>query len=234
MVPAIQNKKEMNMDRFLKKIVWLVMIIPLIYLALVWKKLPEKVAMHFDLKGEVDRYGNKQELIVMIIVLSAMSVLVYLILTNIYRIDPKKYAAENKSRLNRMGFGIVVFLSALLCMIIYSSLHGNIKFSMRFILAGVGLLFAFIGNYMNNIKPNYFAGFRLPWTLENEENWKRTHAMASKLWFFGGLVAAVACLLIPSPEIALIAFFAITMTMTIIPIVYSYRLFKKQKASGNT
>ena len=53
------------MDKFLKRIVWLIVIIPAIYLAIVWNKLPEKVAMHFDLKGNVDRFGSKNELIIM-------------------------------------------------------------------------------------------------------------------------------------------------------------------------
>jgi uncharacterized membrane protein len=233
MVFTIQDKKEMNMDRILKKIVWLVMIIPAVYLAITWNRLPEKVAMHYDLRGQVDRYGSKNELITMVIVLIAVNVLVYLLLTNIYRIDPKKYAAENKSRLNRMAFAVSVFLSALLCMLLYSSLQNNIKFSMRIILAGIGLLFAIMGNYMHNIKPNYFAGFRLPWALENEENWKKTHAYAGKLWFFGGILAAVVCLLMPDGLAAIIAFFTITFIMTLIPIVYSYRLFREQKRSGS-
>ncbi|MDP9040747.1 MAG: SdpI family protein, partial [Bacteroidota bacterium] len=102
------------------------------------------------------------------------------------------------------------------------------KFSSRFILAGAGLLFAFIGNYMHNIKPNYFAGFRLPWTLENEENWKKTHALAGKLWFVGGIFISVICLLLP-PKPSIAAFYTIMIVITLIPCVYSYRLYRKQK-----
>ena len=46
------------MDTFLKRIVWLIMIAPAIYLAIAWNKLPETVVMHFDLQGRPDRYGN--------------------------------------------------------------------------------------------------------------------------------------------------------------------------------
>jgi hypothetical protein len=48
-------------------------------------------------------------------------------------------------------------------------------------IAGVGLMLAVVGNYIYNIKPNYFAGIRLPWTLHNDENWKRTHLLGGKL-----------------------------------------------------
>jgi len=217
------------MDKFFKKIVWLVIILPVVYLAIVWNKLPEKVAMHFDLKGNVDRFGSKNELILMSSVLIFMNAVVYLILTNIYRIDPKRYAAENKSRLYRIAFAVCVFISAVLCLIIYSSTQGNIKFSTRLILSGIGLLFAFIGNYMHNLKPNYFAGFRLPWTLENEDNWRKTHLLGGKVWFVGGLVIAVICLLLP-PEASMVAFFAIMLVIVFIPAIYSYRLYKKQKS----
>jgi immunity protein, SdpI family len=220
------------MDKLLKKIVWLIIILPGIYLAIVWKHLPEKIAMHFDWKGNVDRYGDKNELITASILLILMNAVVFSILTNIYRIDPKKYAAENKNRLIRIGFAVSVFLSAVLCFIIYTSNHGNLKFSVSFILAGVGLLFAIIGNYMHTIKPNYFAGFRLPWTLENEENWRRTHLLAGKLWFSGGLFLAVICLLL-TPPISIVVFFAVMLAVTIIPAVYSYRLYKEQKSTNS-
>ena len=78
------------------------------------------------------------------------------------------------------------------------------------------------------MKPNYFAGFRLPWTLENAENWKKTHQLSGKLWFAGGLLIAVTCLFLPSLP-AMIVFFAVMMVLVVIPCVYSYRLFKKQK-----
>lgn len=91
----------------------------------------------------------------------------------------------------------------------------------------MGLMFAFIGNYMNNIKPNYFAGLRLPWTLSSDDNWRRTHQMAGKLWFWGGLSAAILSLIIPSP-FSIIVFFLILSVLVIIPIVYSYRIFKNE------
>jgi uncharacterized membrane protein len=228
MALTIQNKKEIVMDKLLKKIVWLFVAIPLIYLAFAWNNLPEKVAMHFDLRGNVDRFGSKNELLIMVLIITIVNIGVYLLLTNIYRIDPKKYAIENKTRLNRIGFAVTLFMAAILCVIIYSSTHDDMKFSTKLIFAGVGLLFSFIGNYMHNIKPNYFAGIRLPWTLENEDNWRKTHLLGGKLFFAGGLLIAIICLLTPA-VISIIVFFVITIIITIIPCIYSYRLYKQQK-----
>jgi uncharacterized membrane protein len=233
MVPAIQIKKEIIMENFMKKIIWLIIIIPAVYLAIVWNQLPERVAMHFNLKGDIDRYGSKNGLLLLISLLTVLNAGIYLLLTNMYRIDPKKKAADNKGRFQRIGFGVSVFMAAVLCFVIYSSVNGNAKFSVRLILAAVGLLFAFMGNYMHNIKPNYFAGIRLPWTLNNDENWKKTHLLAGKLWFVGGLLIAIMCLLLPV-VLSMILFFIITVFITVIPGVYSYRLYKKQKAINST
>ena len=214
------------MTRYFKYLIWLIALVPLVYLLSIWKGLPEEMAMHFDLKGNPDRFGNKSELLVMAVVLSAMSILIYFVLSNIYKIDPKKYAADNKDRLRRMGFAVAVFIIALTCFIIYSTSKGNMKMSMRYIFAGVGLLLCLIGNYMHTIKPNYFAGLRLPWTLNNEDNWRKTHLLAGKLWFIGGLVIAILCLLVPD-TVAIVSFFIATMVLILVPVIYSYRLYRK-------
>jgi len=220
------------MKEVLKTIIWLIMLVPAIYLAVVWNELPERVAMHFDLQGHPDGYGNKTELITLVSVFIVMNAVIYLILTNIYRIDPRKYAAENKDRLQSIGIAVAVFLAAVSVVVIYSTRQGSIKLSMGLIFAGVGLLLAIVGNYLPNLKPNYFAGLRLPWTLESEENWRKTHRLAGKIFFTGGLVLAIVCLFTP-PVASIIIFTAGTMLMLIIPCVYSYRIYKRQKLSGS-
>jgi uncharacterized membrane protein len=109
-------------------------------------------------------------------------------------------------------------------------MHTTLKsvpfFSVRFLFISMGLLFAIIGNYMNNLKPNWFAGLRLPWTLENEDNWRRTHQLASKLWFAGGLLMALCGFLLPF-KAAFTALIIIGLIIVIVPGVYSYRIYKE-------
>ena len=217
------------MNAILKKLAWLVLIAPAIYLALTWNNLPERIAMQYDLQGQPTRFGDRTELMGMVILLTIVDIFIYLLLPNVYRIDPKKYAAENKDRLYRITFAIIVFMAALQCLIIFYATRSNIELKMNFIFAGVGLLFAIIGNYMPNLKPNYFAGLRLPWTLESEDNWRRTHHMAGKLWFVGGLLLAVTCLFISSRSSGIV-FIIVTSIIILIPCVYSYRIYKKRNA----
>ena len=221
------------MDALIKRIIWAIWAAPVIYLAAVWNKLPEKVPMHYNLSGEPDRFGNKTELLIVLAIMLAVNIGVYFLLVNINRIDPKKkYRDENRPRMRRLAFAVSIFVSAITCFIIYSSIGSSPKFNSKIIVIAVGLLFTVVGNYMYNIKPNYFAGIRLPWTLENEDNWKQTHLLAGKLWFAGGLFIALMALLLPG-KATLICTFAVLAIITVIPAVYSYRLFKQGQAHSS-
>ncbi len=216
------------MEKFMKKIIWLIILAPGAYLAFKWNTVPETVAMHLNIKGEVDRYGSKNELITMVAILTFVNILVYVLLPQAYKIDPKKYAADNRSRLFRIAFTVSVFLAAVICLLIYSSINGNSVLGSKFMLMGIGLLFAIIGNYMYTIKPNYFAGFRLPWTLQDDENWRKTHMLGGKLFFAGGLLIGAMSLIAPF-MISIIAFIAITVIIILVTTIYSYQFYKKQK-----
>jgi uncharacterized membrane protein len=228
MVSSIQIKKEIIMDKFLKKIIWLIIIAPAIYLAIVWNKLPQKIAIHFNLRGNPDRYGSKTGLIVGVAVLMVLATAIWLLMPLVYKIDRKKRAVENKPRLLRMAFAISLFISFVSCILINSSVY-SIHFNIRLIFGSIGLMWCIMGNYMHNIKPNHFAGFRTSWTLNNEENWRKTHLLGGKLWFTGGLLVTIVCFF-ASINIVVITFVSVSLIIILIPFIYSYRLYKKQKA----
>ncbi|HEX7903338.1 MAG TPA: SdpI family protein [Chitinophagaceae bacterium] len=221
------------MNTFIKYMIWPILVGPAIYLAIVWNKLPRQVPLHYNFQGEVDRYGSKTELLGALAVLIGVNIGLYFLLTNINRVDPKKkYTEENISRMKKLAFAISIFMTATACFIIYTSEHAVEKLNFKIIVAAVGVLFVILGNYMYTIKPNYFAGIRLPWTLENEYNWKQTHMLAGKLWFAGGLLITFNAFLLPDSAVFIIMI-VIIVILTIIPIVYSYRLYKKQNATGS-
>lgn len=204
--------------------------IPWLYLIFIYSSLPETIPTHFDSKGLPNDYGNKITLPVSIGVLTVVGLGVFYLLRNIKSLDPKRNAGVSSSVFNKMALAIVVFISFLSVMIISSTVHGSILFS-RLILPLMGLFFAYMGNLMFSLKPNYFAGIRLPWTLENEENWRKTHQLGGKLWFGGGLLITLTSLLF-NDKTAQIIFISIAVIITIIPAYYSFRLFKKQKKSS--
>ena len=88
----------------------------------------------------------------------------------------------------------------------------------------VGLLFLILGNYLPKIRQNRTMGIKLPWTLQSEENWTRTHRLSGFLWVLCGLV------MIPLSLLRLWSgwlFGALLAVMVLIPAVYSYALHRK-------
>lgn len=202
----------------------LIALLPAVYLLLLWPTLPQTVPMHFGADLKPDRLGDKSELWISTAILGLVSVGVYFLLVNLHRIDPKRKGNPQAGTFQRLAFGLVVFLAALNCLFLTSA--KSTVAVQQFLFPLLGLLFAFIGNYFNTIKPNYFAGIRLPWTLNNAENWRRTHQLSGKLWFAGGLlIAAVSFFL--SPQASFVFFLSAIFVLVLIPVVYSYRLFKK-------
>ncbi|MBA2744852.1 MAG: SdpI family protein [Flavisolibacter sp.] len=200
-----------------------VALVPPAYLALIWNSVPQTVPIHFDESLNPDRYGSRNELWYIALIIAAVSILLFILLKNIHRIDPKR-KNQPSSRFTQLAIGLVIFMSALSLLIIFSAAH-NTRLMENLLFPFMGLLFAFLGNYMVNIKPNYFAGFRLPWTLNNNENWRRTHQLGGKLWFWGGLALAMICLIIPV-KFAAPLFIIVMVILTAIPAIYSYRIFK--------
>ena len=99
------------------------MLLPFIYLAYLWNDLPSKVPMHWDLKGEIDRYGGKSELIIIPILLP---LLVYVIFLVVPKIDPKNKLNKMGDKLQTIKFLMTTFMSILALFIIYSAKNQSI------------------------------------------------------------------------------------------------------------
>ena len=91
----------------------------------------------------------------------------------------------------------------------------------------IGLMFAIIGNYLPKCKQNYTIGIKIPWTLESEENWNKTHRMAGWLWLFCGIVLMLSGILSVVWKFSIWVLLAVMPVMVFVPVVYSYGLHRK-------
>ena len=202
-----------------------IVLLPFLYLAYVWNQLPAQVPLHYNIKGEVDRYGDKSELILIPIM---TSLLIYVIFLAVPHIDPKKQIQKMGKKYDTLKWVITTFMSVLALFIIYTAKNQSFA-NPNYILLLCGVLFILLGNYFKTIKANYFIGIRTPWTLENESVWKETHKLGGKIWFAGGLLVILSSLIFDE-RTNFIIFMTIIAVMVLVPVIYSYLLFKKQRA----
>jgi uncharacterized membrane protein len=204
-----------------------IVLLPYIYLAYIWNQLPEKVPMHWNIKGEIDRYGEKVELIIIPIFLP---LLVYIIFLVVPKIDPKNRLNKMGNKLQTIKFLLTTLMSILALLIIYTAKNESFT-NPNYMVLIIGVLYIVLGNYFKTLKANYFIGIRTPWTLEKETVWKKTHELGGKLWFIGGIIVVIASLILRK-ETNFTVFLIITGIITIIPIVYSYLTFKNEKKTA--
>lgn len=198
-----------------------IVLLPFVYLYIVWNKLPQKVPLHWNMKGEIDRYGDKSELILIPVLLP---LLIYGLFWIIPKIDPKGKIKNMGNKYDMLKTVLTVFMSALSMIIIYASMNESL-YNPNYIVLLIGLLFLILGNFFKTIRANYFIGIKTPWTLENETVWKETHKLAGKLWFAGGLIIVFGSLLLEK-KANFTLFTVITIIITVIPVGYSYVKFK--------
>ena len=198
--------------------------IPFIYAAYLYPSLPEIIPTHFNLKGEADGFGGKDSIYLGPIIMGVTSLFTYFLLTNIKKIDPKRNEQVEDGLFQKFGFFTVLFLSALSMVILYATTHQGISIE-KLLFPIMGLAFAALGVYMPKLKQNYFAGFKLPWTLENVDNWNATHKIAGKVWLYGGVIQFFAGMVFSSVA-SFVIFFIAMVVMVLVPTIYSYRMFK--------
>jgi uncharacterized membrane protein len=207
---------------------FIMMVIPWIYLAFIWNDLPQIIPTHFGIDGLPDTYGPKKSILLMPVIFSVIGIPVYFIMFNIHKIDPKKkYIASTASVFSKIAVVVIILFCAMCMFIFYWTLKGKVE-GIPVLFCGLSLFFAYIGNLMHSIKPNYFAGFRLPWALENEDNWRKTHQLASKIWFIGGIALAVISLILQMKAL-IVVFISAILIMSIVPCIYSFNLFRRSK-----
>lgn len=197
-------------------------IIPMIFSILLYNKLPEKIPTHFNINGEVDSYGSKFFVCILFpIILCIINLLLNIILNN----DPKKQN-HNEALLTIFKF----IIPSISLIFIPSSILISLGFNINIAIIApifISIIFILIGNYLPKCRPNYTMGIRLPWTLNNENNWIKTHRLSGFLWVISGLILLLTTLI--NKNLSFYVLIISIILTVIIPCIYSFILYKKSK-----
>ncbi len=187
-------------------------------------RLPETVATHWSLQGTPDGYSSR---------LWAAAVMPFatLCLTGLFNVLPKMDPRrENYAKFLSSYWLIanaVLAFSGLAHVLILANALGYTVQVDRLVPVGLGLLFAFLGNYLTRVEPNWFVGVRTPWTLSSDTVWRKVHRTAGWLFVIAGLVIAGGAF---APRRVFFPLFVATIALAAgIPVVQSYFLWKREQ-----
>ncbi len=194
-----------------------VILLPMLAGLILWNQLPEQMPIHWNAAGEVDGWSSRAFAVFgMPLILLAFQWLCA-IGTGA---DPKK--ASHSEKMIHLVLWIIPVLSVIMHMLTYAAALGK-EVRMEVVMPIlVGLVLAIVGNYLPKCKQNYTIGIKIPWTLNSEENWNRTHRFAGRIWVVGGLA-----IMLTGFFGGVWIFLPIVLLMVLAPVIYSYLLHRK-------
>lgn len=203
----------------------IIILLPILFGLIMWDALPDIMTTHWGADGNQDGFGEKAFAVfgLPVILLTGHFICLY------FTFLDKKQKNQNKKALGVI-FWIIPIISLFVNGIVYAAALGKeLNFGML-VPGALGILFIFIGNYLPKIKRNRTLGIKISWTLNNEENWNKTHRLGGKVWVIGGFIILFSVFLPPAAMVSV--WVCVTLVMIIIPIVYSYSIYKKHKKGG--
>ncbi len=202
-----------------------VTLLPILAGVIFWNRLPDQIVTHWGADGVANGWSSKE---FAVFGTPCMLTVIQIIMLFIVLNDPKRKNIHYKP----MGivFWIVPVISLAVSGVVYAAALGFEVNVLAVVYVLVGVLFILLGNYMPKLQQNYTVGIRLPWTLNNPENWNRTHRLGGKIFIAGGIVMLVIALLsnMLGDNITLTLMIADLAVCVIIPVVYSFIQFRKK------
>jgi uncharacterized membrane protein len=196
----------------------------MLFSAVVYAQLPEKVATHFDLHGQPDGWSGKG--------LAAFGIPCFMLaMFGVFNALPK--LLPRKRNLDRFEDTywlittlVLAYMAIFHVVVVGKALGWPIDIPTA-VLLSIGSMFVILGNLLPRVKSNWIMGIRTPWTLESESVWRETHRLGGKTMMLGGLITMVAAFL-PARIQPIVGIAALAIG-AFVPVVYSYILWRREK-----
>ncbi len=186
---------------------------------IIYPLIPNKLP-HYIVNNVIDGYSGKWP----VFILAFLPIGMFFLMMLISKLD-------SRNEKNKKVFEVSTFFSVLTFIamnwvfnMIFLGLEIDVLKVTNFIM---GLLFIGLGNYMPQVKTNKVFGIRTPWTLADENVWKKTHRFGGYVLIIGGVVS-FACAFI-NGYIGMIAVSIIITIVIGIICLYSYMEYKRLK-----
>jgi uncharacterized membrane protein len=183
--------------------------------------MPEQIASHWNAKGEVDGYMSKFWglffMPLLILFMNASMILVP-------KIDPKK---SNIEKFKGFYGNFIIIFNLFMLYVFSLTIAWNMGYYFDMtvaIIPALAIFFYFVGQLVGKAKRNYLIGIKLPWTLDNDVVWDKTHKVGERVF---KIMAIIILFGVFFKDQAFWFMFVPLLLGMIYLVVYSYVEFKK-------
>ncbi len=207
-----------------KLLVWSLIIGLAVITISLYPSLPASIPSHWNLKGEVDSYGNKNTVFIFLAVAIILMIFMDFVQKKIFK---KGDLGDSKNVYQIIEYTIIIYLLSIQVLILILAKGIKLNAS-QIILLGLGVVFIIIGNYNSRIKQNKFFGVRTSWTLSNKHIWRKTQLLGGYVLVLTGIIILLSSFFNNWVGFIILGVSVIVIVLT--TTVYSYRLVKIEKA----
>lgn len=213
----------------MKKLFSTLTFLPLVISIFAFSLLPEQIPVHFNLAGEVDRWGSRLEIFILPVLVAVIGLL--------YRRWVEwtlRRQTQNSSRaLYVAGCAMLAILNGIFFVMLYTSFALVDRMAvpgeaiMRITNLLIGLSLIPLGNIMPKVKRNGVFGLRTKWSMANDTCWNLSQRFGGLSFVITGCLIVLGSILISNPAYQSILMIVLILLDTVFCVIYSYQVYQK-------
>jgi uncharacterized membrane protein len=192
--------------------------------------LPEIVPTHWNAHNVPDKYTSRDDMLVYLLLPPGVMLVFMLLAMILPWLSPLRFKVEPFRATWDYIFALVVVLFGYIHAVLLAAYMGRIKEAdfPRWLIGGMLVIFAMLGNQLGKVQRNFWLGIRTPWTLASDTVWIRTHRLGA--WTFTGSALAGLALLLAG--VNLIVVMIVFAAGAVFPVFYSLWSYKRLEKAG--
>lgn len=211
---------------------WIIALIVLgfVIAGLFFSLAPDQIPAHYDIQGQVDRWGSKYEFIL----LPVINLLFGGIMVWLARREGNQGRGMNEQVILGMTTCILVLFNLIWVFFMWKAIDT------KNLGGGLGelttkaftiLLFASfipLGNNLPKSQRNSIYGLRTKWSMANDRCWQQSQRFGGYVFVVSGIIGVLLCALLPSSWGDYVLLLLIVI-ITVVCTIGSYRIYRKEQ-----
>ena len=225
----------------MKRLMWILAVIPGIITAFAVQVMPDTVPMHYNASGEIDRWGSKYENFIFPAIIIGMTLFWQIFVLYFEKkavngdTDKERAEAESNGKLIKLtAIATNVMFTVMQCFFLYganieattNATHAMIDIG-KVSCVTMGIFFVIIGNFMPKARKNSVIGVRISWSMYNDATWMKSNRFGAAALIVTGIITIVTAFFVSS-NMATIMMLGYILIMSLTICAYSYKVYKEE------
>lgn len=228
-----------NKQKWMDTVLWVLTAATFLITAVAVQFMADKVPMHYNASGEIDRYGSRYENYIFPVMILIFNIF-WVVFISFFRkkalkAEQEKERKEAQSSITVLGYAAVgttimfLIMQCVFLMMAVSASEGQqrAEFDINIICNSMlAFLMVFLGNILPKTKRNSVVGVRTVWSMDNDTTWELSNRFGGKAMIVSGLLILIESFIIKGFASTMVEL-AIIIAMGVAMMVYSSNVYKK-------